>query len=246
LDPFHSALAQRARQALGADVAAAALPIAALPPAALSLDPWPEEASSVARAVPSRRQEFALGRHLARLALKRLGGPEVAIPMGPDRAPLWPAGFCGSISHAGGWVLVAMAKEPGVLALDIEPATPLEPQLLDSLFTAGEQQRLPPLAAALGMAEEPLLAAKACFSLKECFWKLVSAGAARLIDFTEVEVHHSASGLEVHALPTASLDERCRRWAIGLDLVSPDAPSPAPAQTWLLSSARLPFRPRRP
>lgn len=219
---------------------------AALPIKALAVEPWPEEAVSVARAVPSRRQEFALGRHLARLALVRLGGPELAIPMGPDRAPRWPAGFCGSISHGGGWVLVALAAEPGVLAVDIEPATPLEPQLLDSLLTAAEQQRLPELAANMGLSGKPLLAAKACFSLKECFWKLVSAGAARLIDFKEVEVHSGPDGLEVIAQPEVSLDARCRRWTMGLDLVLSDASGEEPAQTWLLSSARLPFRPVRP
>jgi 4'-phosphopantetheinyl transferase superfamily len=138
-------------------------------------------------------------------------------------------------------VLVVVAADPGVLAVDIEPARPLDATLLCSILTAGERQRLGRLAAVLGAGPnaagpDPLLAATASFSAKECYWKLISAGAARLIDFREVEVHPSPVGLEVRAGPLVPVDGRCRRWPVNFEFVD----------DWCLSSARLPFRPERP
>ncbi|MBN1173619.1 MAG: 4'-phosphopantetheinyl transferase, partial [Micromonosporaceae bacterium] len=63
----------------------------------------PEEAPLVARAVPRRRAEFTTGRHCARLALASLGVEPAAILAGPDRAPRWPAGIVGTITHCDGY-----------------------------------------------------------------------------------------------------------------------------------------------
>jgi 4'-phosphopantetheinyl transferase EntD len=58
------------------------------------------EATVVARAVASRRDEFTTGRRLAREALERLGGVAVGLPPDSDRVPQWPDGFIGTISHS--------------------------------------------------------------------------------------------------------------------------------------------------
>src|SRR3984893_9355145 len=69
----------------------------------------PAEAEYVARAVPKRIAEFAAGRACARAALAEFGVREFALRAAPDRQPLWPEGFIGSIAHtaglraAGGW-----------------------------------------------------------------------------------------------------------------------------------------------
>src|SRR5215469_16812348 len=62
----------------------------------------PAEAAIVARAVEKRRAEFATGRACAHAALDAWGAPDAPLLPGPDRAPLWPDGFVGSISHARG------------------------------------------------------------------------------------------------------------------------------------------------
>lgn len=46
-----------------------------------------------------RRAEFAHGRDAARRAMARLGMPQTPLPAGADRAPSWPPGIVGSISH---------------------------------------------------------------------------------------------------------------------------------------------------
>ena len=59
----------------------------------------PEEAPAIARAIPKRQAEFAAGRRAARAALTTLGHPAQAIPVGDRRAPIWPQGTVGAITH---------------------------------------------------------------------------------------------------------------------------------------------------
>ena len=51
------------------------------------------------RAVATRRAEFTTGRACAREALTSLGAPAEAVPVGEKRAPVWPDGVVGSITH---------------------------------------------------------------------------------------------------------------------------------------------------
>ncbi|MEL6424291.1 MAG: hypothetical protein AAFQ33_02435, partial [Pseudomonadota bacterium] len=89
------------------------------------------EARFTVNAVPSRQLEFRAGRAAARLAMTKLGVAPSAIPSGPDRAPRWPRGLVGSISHAHGHVTAAIAHERSARALgiDIEAAAPLAPDV---------------------------------------------------------------------------------------------------------------------
>ena len=73
-------------------------------------------------AVEKRRGEFLAGRAMAKAALCLLGLEAQEIPIGPDRAPIWPAGSIGSISHARGHAaaIVMRAGEARHLGADIE------------------------------------------------------------------------------------------------------------------------------
>jgi 4'-phosphopantetheinyl transferase EntD len=64
--------------------------------------PFPGEADLVADAVEKRRREFVTTRRCARQALAQLGVPPVPIRPGPGRAPVWPAGVVGSLTHCAG------------------------------------------------------------------------------------------------------------------------------------------------
>ena len=59
---------------------------------------WPGEA--LPGAIPRRQTEFSAGRAAARAAMTSLGFAAAAIPAAPDRAPVWPPGITGSISHS--------------------------------------------------------------------------------------------------------------------------------------------------
>jgi len=111
----------------------------------------PEErrwAESVATA--RRRAEIATGRRLARGLLARLGIEGHALLPDASRAPRWPAGVVGTISHKGGvrgsaeggvcGVVVARSRD-GIagLGLDVELAEPLPERLWRRALTAGER-----------------------------------------------------------------------------------------------------------
>ncbi|MEO3775449.1 4'-phosphopantetheinyl transferase superfamily protein [Micromonospora sp. B11E3] len=72
------------------------------------------------RAVESRRRDFTAGRVCARRALARLGVPEVAVPSAPDRAPVWPAGLVGTITHTRGYCAAAVARADEVRSVGMD------------------------------------------------------------------------------------------------------------------------------
>lgn len=124
---------------------------------------------SIVRSVPKRQAEFLAGRLCAREALARLGLPGQNIAIGSDRAPLWPAGMVGAITHGDGWAaaIAAPAKLQQGLGLDVETLlTPERAQrLAKEILTPPELARLP------GSAEKTALAVTLTFSLKESLFK---------------------------------------------------------------------------
>jgi 4'-phosphopantetheinyl transferase EntD len=109
--------------------------------AAAALPLVPGEA--IGSAAPARLEEFALGRTAARAALAALGQGPVAIPAGTDRAPVWPEGTTGSITHCAGACLAVTghSRQWAGLGLDAEPLRPLEPDLWPALLAEGEDLR---------------------------------------------------------------------------------------------------------
>nr|WP_280921522.1 4'-phosphopantetheinyl transferase superfamily protein [Sinorhizobium mexicanum] len=101
----------------------------------------PEEESAIATAVKSRRREFSIGRACARAALSKLGFPPCAIPSGPHREPLWPAGIVGSITHCAGFYAAAVALQEDYVALGIDAEVDEElPSGVLSLISGDEER----------------------------------------------------------------------------------------------------------
>jgi 4'-phosphopantetheinyl transferase EntD len=99
-------------------------------------DPLPKErALLTAQALPDRVAEFARGRGAARQALAELGlsGAEsFPILRAGLRAPRWPEGVVGAITHSGSWAAAAVAwkiRYAGI-GLDLERARTPRPQLV--------------------------------------------------------------------------------------------------------------------
>lgn len=138
-----------------------------------AVDPlWPAELSVAASMGEKRQREFTAGRHCARQALVRLGQEPVALPIGPGRAPVWPSGIIGSISHTDEIAIAAVSRQTDLrsLGVDVESADPLESGLLELVCRDEERAAL----TASGL--QPLLGAKLIFSAKEsvykCLWPL--------------------------------------------------------------------------
>ena len=80
----------------------------------------------LARAVPKRRAEYLAGRYLARELLATLGLADFTLLRGEDRAPQWPQGIAGAISHNADTALCAVHRENalGGVGLDVETLIP--------------------------------------------------------------------------------------------------------------------------
>lgn len=96
------------------------------------------------RAIPARLREFAAGRHAARGALQALGVALAPVFHGADRAPVWPEGIIGSITHTATDCLAVAMRASGLrgIGIDLEPADPLDPNLWDTVLRAEEQDAL--------------------------------------------------------------------------------------------------------
>jgi|SRR5215213_5050322 len=145
----------------------------------------PDEERMVAAAVPKRRREFAAGRHCARRALERLDIHGFALVAGADRAPRWPAGVVGSISHTDRYCVAVVARRAAFasLGVDAEPAEPLECELWETVCTDAERRWLD---------TQPELErgrmARLIFSAKECAYKCQYPLTGVLLDFHDLQI----------------------------------------------------------
>lgn len=147
---------------------------------------YAEEEACVARAVASRRREFATGRHCARAALGQLGLPPTAITKGARSAPDWPAGVVGSITHCAGYraAAVALATDLVTVGIDAEPAEPLPDGILALISIPRERAELAVLTDAWpGVPWDRLL-----FSTKESVYKAWAPLVGTFLDFTRADI----------------------------------------------------------
>lgn len=146
---------------------------------------YPQEATAIAHAVPARQREFVAGRSYARLAMAALSVAPQAIGVGASRAPLWPAGIVGSISHGGGLcaALVAHGHDFLGVGLDVETAAALEADLVTHVCSEVELSSVPSSAARDGIDVPKLL-----FVIKEAVYKMYWPLAGHFLDFDDLQV----------------------------------------------------------
>jgi len=129
--------------------------------------------------------DFSTGRYCAMQALEQIGIENVIIPTGKDRAPIWPEGIVGSISHCDSLTgaIVAKSSDTISLGLDIEEIGRVTPDLWDLVFTENEKNYLFRLS-----DEDILVQSTAIFSIKEAFYKFQHPLTNTFLDFLDVEV----------------------------------------------------------
>lgn len=146
----------------------------------------PVEVAMMAGAVPSRVREFAAGRACARRAMAALGADLGPIGIAPDRTPEWPAGFGGSITHSDTHCAAAVFRRgQGILSIgiDLEPAEPLDEDLLPEVCRTEELAWLRPQSPA-----HRLLLARAIFSAKESAYKCQYSATRQPLEFADVGI----------------------------------------------------------
>lgn len=129
----------------------------------------PEELNHVAGAVPRRRREFTAGRNCARAALRALGVQAGAIGVGVRRAPRFPDGISGSITHTDGYCAASVIRRGAVLSIgiDAECKAALGEDVAALVLRDDERARLRRLPGGAGASHWGTLV----FSAKEAFYK---------------------------------------------------------------------------
>jgi len=142
------------------------------------------EEEAVTGAAQTRIEQFTAGRVCSRIALGRLGvATTTPVLRGEDRAPIWPPGFVGTISHTDTWCAAAVARTEDVrsIGIDLEPATPLKESLWRRVCTPKERDWLHEL-------PEPGLTGKILFSAKESVYKCQYPITTKFLGFHAVEM----------------------------------------------------------
>ena len=179
------------------------------------------EEAAVTRAVASRRAEFTTARACAHEALRRLGAPAEAIPVGQKRAPVWPDGVVGSITHCTGFRAAAVAWSTTIrsVGIDAEVHDALPDGVLDAVSDAGERSVLAGLPA--GICWDRVL-----FSGKESVYKAWFPLAHRWLGFEDAELTPAPDGtftvrlrVEGPIVDGAELTALSGRWAVRDGLV---------------------------
>lgn len=149
----------------------------------------PAERAVVAQAVAKRQREFLSGRAAARRLLNRLGFPATDLLPLPSRAPGWPPGAVGSISHCEPvcWVVAAPATVLAGIGVDCERDEALDPDLWDRICTPTELEWV--------ASREPWLQGhwvRRFFSAKEAAYKCQHPFTGRFLGFQDVEIRFPA------------------------------------------------------
>jgi 4'-phosphopantetheinyl transferase EntD len=167
---------------------------------------WPEETSFTDSFAMERLRTFSAGRFCARKAMELMGHPAMPIPMGDDRAPVWPAGITGSISHTQGLAgaLICSTGHHPSIGLDIERRAAVDRSLWDILFDEQELQFI-------ASAAVPDELATLFFSLKESYYKMQYPLTQRFLDFRDVRIEYGPEGVQIkrlRSLPEAAPGHR--------------------------------------
>jgi 4'-phosphopantetheinyl transferase EntD len=144
----------------------------------------------------ARRREFTAGRACARRALVELGVDSAPVPVGPDRAPRWPAGIVGSITHTKGYCAAAVAREREIrsLGIDAEERVVLPREVRDLVCLPAE------VSWCMGRDDGPWWPV-VFFSAKEAIFKAWSSLVGTWLDFHDVHVElNPRSGTFVAAI----------------------------------------------
>jgi 4'-phosphopantetheinyl transferase EntD len=145
----------------------------------------PGECPDLAGAVVAVRRASGAARIVARRLIARLGCEDADLPREVGLAPRWPSGILGSLAHDRTLAVAVAAKNSRArsVGLDIEPAEPLAPDLVDIVATPEEQPVL----------QGDLIAAHLLFCVKEAVYKATHPIDGVFLAHHDIQVNGSMS-----------------------------------------------------
>ena len=144
-------------------------------------------------ATENRLLQFGLGRKAARTALQALAIKPVPILQGQDRAPIWPDGIVGSISHSTNRAVAVAAHSKDYLGIgiDLESIRNSALNVLARIASPEEQS----------WVAGDLLRATTLFSAKESIFKALHPIHKQPMGFLDVIFHAGVVELQRDFLP---------------------------------------------
>ena len=148
-----------------------------------------DEMAAFAGSVTKVRRASGAARIVARQLMSRFGHKPQAIRKSTGGMPLWPGDIVGSLAHDARVAVAAMAAQRDFLGIgiDVEPAEPIDPDLLSMIATPAELAAAP---------AEPIRG-RLLFSIKEAVYKAVYPLDGRFLDHHDVEVSVAAGTARV-------------------------------------------------
>jgi len=150
-----------------------------------------------------RLNDFRASRYCSKMALLKLGIRCFPILINQHRAPVWPENIVGSLTHCENQCLAVVARTKDVrsIGVDIERINPIKKELISIICTKAEQRQL-------DMLNNPTVAAKIMFSIKESIFKCLHPIVEQWIDFKDVSLELNFKELSYQASPIRCLQER--------------------------------------
>jgi len=139
-----------------------------------------EEMVSLPFTAIERRRASGAARRVARELMNSMGFNGLPILRSTFGAPIWPAGVVGSMAHDDRIAVAAVGlrRDLDAVGIDIEPAAPLPPDMLELIATPREQRMI---------ADNPL-GERLLFTIKEAVYKAAYPLDHEFLDFYDIEV----------------------------------------------------------
>ena len=113
-------------------------------------------------------------------SIEGIGATGHAIKKSASGAPTWPIGVVGSLAHDAEIAVAAVAirREFSSVGIDVEPASALDPDVLDLVATETERMEI----------QDDLFLGRVLFTIKEAVYKAVFPLDGEFLDHHDVEV----------------------------------------------------------
>ena len=160
--------------------------------------PFPDHLS---RAVDKRQADYLAGRALVARGFDALDLPPHPVETGPDRAPIWPNGVTGSISHSRKTCACILSTDTTLhLGIDVETnLTAKSDEAIRNVALSEHEQKL------LNTAPDPRHLSALMFCAKETLFKALYPTVQTFFGFDSAEVMHLPDDTHIQLRLTKTL-----------------------------------------